>query len=97
VPRTRPLMNPSRTKLPAWPRCKASWQTSNNSAWPLASGPQATSTPPCSTSTCPTIAEEEVEIKTAAGTAEANNNQPGMVLAGRAHHNPHVRPLLSSA
>jgi hypothetical protein len=70
----------------------------SNSAWLLASSPQATSTPPHSTSAHPTIAETDAmaKVKAAAGPLEATNSQPGMVLAGRVHRNPHVRPLPTS-
>jgi hypothetical protein len=54
--------------------------------------------PPRSTSARPKTAESDVmaKVKAAAGLAEATNSQPGMVLARRAHRNPHVRPLPTS-
>ena len=95
-------MNPSSARQPAWLRCRVSWQTFNSSELPLASSPQAASTPPLSSSTDPTVATADaavvvtmvVVLAAARTVAVSHNNQPlFLAVVMLVHSNQLVSPL----
>ena len=99
-------MNPSRVRQPVWLECRVRWQTFNSSASPLASRPEAASTPPLSSSTDPTVATADaavvvtmvVVLAAARTVAVSHNNKPlFLAVATLVHSNQLVSPLPTPA